>query len=84
MARIIWSSVWVLLMTLRRRWLPASGATVRLRAPVSAMARISGTLIGSMRMELALILAPMRCNSLAISSICVWSLTAALTRPTLV
>ena len=49
-------------MTLRSRWLPASGATVRFRAPVSAMARISGTLIGSMRMEEALMLAPMRCK----------------------
>ena len=64
------SSLCVLPMTRRRRSLPASGAMVSVCVPLAASARTNGTLIGSVRMELTLMRAPIACSSMASSSIC--------------
>ncbi len=50
-------------------------------APLARSARTRGTLIGSVRMELALIRLPMARSSVASSSMCEWSETAADTNP---
>ena len=75
------ASVCRLLITVRSRSVPASGAMVSVCVPLAAIARTSGTLIGSVRIELTVMRAPMPCSSVASSSICEWSETAAETRP---